>query len=187
MRPLLVILTAALLALSTGASAQNQQRGHGGDRPSSQPQRGDRPADDPVVEFSKDDAELNAAIKAARETLPIFWTLFDTDPVVKESGLVKVAFPIRGGGNEHMWLKDLQRRNGAIYGTLDNIPAGDVGHRKGDRIRIDPEQITDWSYFRAGRMYGNYTTRVMVKHAPSATAEELLRVLSDRPLEGNDI
>lgn len=187
MRPLLVIISTALLAVSTGASAQNQQRGHGDDRSASRPQTSPRPADDPVVEFSKDDVELNAAIKAARDTLPIFWTLFDTDPVVKDTGILKVSFPIRGGGNEHMWMKDLERRNGVIYGTLDNIPAGDVGHRKGDRIRIDPEQITDWSYFRAGRMYGGYTTRVMVKQAPPEIAEGLLRVLSDRPLEGNDI
>lgn len=181
MRAVLLALTLLSLAPASSAWAQDNPRPGGKAGPAA------RPATDPVVEFSRDDPELKAAMKAARDTLPIFWTLFDTDPVVKRSGIVKMAFPIRGGGSEHMWLRDLERKNGAIYGTLDNYPAADVGVREGDRVKIDPALITDWSYVRAGRMYGGYTTRAMLKQAPPEIAEGLLRVLSDRPLEGSDI
>lgn len=187
MRPLLALLAAALVALSTGASAQNPPRGRDGPPSASQPQRSARPADDPVAMIPDSDREMKAAVAEAARTLPLFWSMYDTDAEVRRTAKLKVGFLTPGDGREHMWLHDIRRTNGRITGVLENIPEAPMSIRKGDTVTIDPAEISDWGYARGGRLYGNYTTRAMLKYLEPALVEQLRALLSDRPLEGSDI
>lgn len=169
-----LILAAALSVAASGAVAGPPRPDNG-------------PPSDTVVMYEPDDREMNAAIDAAKATLPSFWRLFATDDVVAETGGLKVAFPVRGGGNEYMWLSNITRDGKTIRGVLDNIPEMDIEPvAKGDTLTIDPARIVDWYYVRNGRMYGSYTTRVMLKHLSPREAADYRSVLSDRPVEGPD-
>lgn len=143
---------------------------------------GNSPKKDDVVGFRESDAAMNAAIAEARGTLPTFWTLLETDPVVAASGKIKVAFDTPGGP-EHMWVREVRREGAVVKGLLDNRPVWLKGVSKGDPVNIDPADISDWSYIRDNRMYGSYTTRVMLPHFPAEQREAYRKFLSDKPLE----
>ncbi len=190
MRLRLVLLTAALVALSTGAAAQNppRDRGHGGSPAGeAQPLRPGRPADDPVAMVPDSDREMQAAIAEARRTLPSFWSLYESDRQVRSSARLKVGFPTPGDGREHMWLHDIRRADGVITGVLENIPEAPMTVRKGDTVTIDAAEISDWGYERAGRLHGNFTTRALLKYLQPELADQLRALLSERPLEGTEI
>lgn len=125
---------------------------------------------------------MNAAIAEARRSLPTFWTLLQTDPVVAASGKIKVGFDTPGGP-EHMWVREVRREGAVVKGLLDNRPVWLAGVAKGDPVTVDPADISDWSYIRDNRMYGSYTTRVMLPHFPAEQREAYRKFLSDKPLE----
>jgi uncharacterized protein YegJ (DUF2314 family) len=39
--------------------------------------------------------------------------------------------------------------------------------------------MADWSYFRDGKMVGNYTLRPLMKQMPAAEAEQLKKILAE--------
>jgi uncharacterized protein YegJ (DUF2314 family) len=197
LRALLLTAVFALTATTAVAGPHGQRNGEDSESANA-PRRGAAergPADrriseddEDIVYFEPDDPDMNRAIAQARETLPSFWRLFSTDRDVAETASLKMAFPVPGtkDGNEYMWLIDIRRDGRTIKGVLDNQPESIRNLKKGDTVTIDPERISDWSYVRDGRMYGSYTTRVMLKHLSEQEAEEYLEFLSVRPLEGPD-
>lgn len=163
----LLLAAAAVLAMSSTVLAQTPGNG---------------PKKDEIVGFRESDAAMNAAIAEARRSLPIFWTLLETDPVVAASGKIKVSFDTPGGP-EHMWVREIRREGAVVKGLLDNRPVWLKGFAKGDAVTVDPADISDWSYIRHDRMYGSYTTRVMLPHLPAEQRETYRKFLSDKPLE----
>lgn len=163
----LLIVALAALALSSAVWAQTP---------------GNTPKKDEIVGFRESDAAMNAAIAEARRSLPTFWSLLETDPVVAASGKIKVGFDTPGGP-EHMWVREIRREGAVVKGLLDNRPVWLKGFAKGDAVTVDPADISDWSYIRDDRMYGSYTTRVMLPHLPAEQRETYRKFLSDKPLE----
>lgn len=163
----LLIVALAALALSSAVRAQTP---------------GNSPKKDEIVGFREGDAAMNAAIAEARRSLPTFWRLLEADPVVAASGKIKVGFDTPGGP-EHMWVREVRREGAVVKGLLDNRPVWLKGFAKGDPVTIDPADISDWSYIREERMYGSYTTRVMLPHLPAEQREAYRKFLSDKPLE----
>ncbi|MDO9223481.1 MAG: DUF2314 domain-containing protein [Caulobacter sp.] len=187
MRRLLAALTASLLLTSTAAVAQDARNGPPRALASQSPRAGQRPADDPVTMIPDSDREMKAAVAEAVRTLPMFWSLYASDEQVRTSGKLKVGFPFGDDGREHMWLRDIRREDDRITGVLENIPEAPMAIRKGDRVPIDPAEISDWSYSRDGRLFGNFTTRAMLKYLEPALVRQLRQLLSDRPLEGSEV
>jgi uncharacterized protein YegJ (DUF2314 family) len=104
------------------------------------------------------DAEMNAAIKKSRVTFTEFSTAFE-----KQQGFshaVKVSFPTKNGG-EHIWLSDIQKKNGKFYGKVDNTPEDVPSVKLGDIVEIDPAKISDWLYIDEGKLVGGFTIRVI--------------------------
>ncbi|ATQ43476.1 YegJ family protein [Caulobacter mirabilis] len=168
MRRLVVTLTLAA-ALFGGAPAFAQQ---------DQPDR----SGDPIIYYDDGHAEMNAAIEAAQKSAPVFLRLLAADRTVAQTGAVKIGFPHKDG-EEYMWLVALKRDGDKLTGRLDNRPEHDVGYAEGDIVAFDADQIVDWYYNRDGRMYGSYTTRVMLPRLAPADADQLRALLSDKPLE----
>ena len=69
--------------------------------------RSQQRAEDPIEMFGPDDATMNAAIEQARAGLPRFWELFTAGD--GSDFMLKVGFPTPDGGNEHIWVGDVQR------------------------------------------------------------------------------
>jgi uncharacterized protein YegJ (DUF2314 family) len=137
-----------------------------------------RSSQDKVVSVEANDAEMNAAIAKARASLPQFWTKFDHPAEGESDFCLKVKITGKEGV-EHFWLGDLAKTNGALYGTINND--ADIVHsvKIGDRIKIPEADISDWLYERNGKMYGNYTVRVLFKQMPADEVAKLKAMLAD--------
>jgi uncharacterized protein YegJ (DUF2314 family) len=133
---------------------------------------------DRVVSVSDDDSDMNAAIAKARGSLSRFWQAFD-HPGPGESDFslkVKITDP---KGTEHFWVSDLERKDGKIFGTINN-DAEIVGSVKfGDRVPIPEADISDWMYMRDGKMFGNYTMRPLFKTMSASEVEKFKSMLAE--------
>jgi uncharacterized protein YegJ (DUF2314 family) len=166
----LIVLAAAVSALAVACAA------------AAEPSAGNAAKPDKVVGFRESDAVMNGAIAEARRTLPVFWTLLEKDPIVAASGKIKVGFETPNGP-EHMWVRDVRRDGKVVRGVLDNRPIYLTTLGKGDPVTVNPADISDWSYIRDGRMFGSFTTRVMLPHMPAEQRAAYRKFLSDKPLE----
>jgi uncharacterized protein YegJ (DUF2314 family) len=122
-------------------------------------------AQDPVTNYTQNDAVMNAAIAEAQASLPLFLAnALDAEGVGRDGTGVKVAIPtVQQQGHEHIWVTPFRLwDDGTLSGYLANQP-NDLGPlREGDQVDFTQDQISDWSLFRDdGMMWGNYTSRVM--------------------------
>lgn len=84
---------------------------------------------------------------------------------------------------ELVWVESLSLEDGRFAGQLANAPAYLKGTRLGDTVHFDREQIADWSVLdTSGRMYGHYTTRVLMQALPEDQKAPLLDLLMPDPM-----
>lgn len=137
---------------------------------------------DKIVQFSAEDAAMNAAIEEARATLPQFFAEFATAPAQqRDAFLVKVGMPAEGGGHEHIWVSNLRREDGQLVGALANEPNWLPGMHRGSRVVVDEALISDWSIHSPEGIYGSYTTRVMLPHLAPEEAAQVRAMLTRSP------
>lgn len=145
----------------------------------------DAPTGDPVTSFSDGDAEMNAAMAAANASLPAFLANnTSTDGASLNNTGVKVAFETTNDGNEIIWVNPFEWDGGTqMSGLLSNQPnyLGDLN--VGDRVEFTTDMVRDWSLITPdGKMWGNFTTRVMIPMLDEETATALGAMLSDDPV-----
>lgn len=139
--------------------------------------------DSTVIYAEESDAELNAAMKAARESLPVFWSHFEKQGPDVGPFLLKVALPTKDESLEHIWML-VTERGEKITGTLVNKPVNIAGVSQGSKVTVTPQQVSDWTYIRGGIAYGQFTNRVLAKQLDGAQREAMLSGLSPNPIEG---
>ena len=133
---------------------------------------------DRVTMVGDDDPEMNAAIKKARDTLPKFWQKFSQPRNGEQDFALKVRI-VDGEGGEHFWLTDLERKDGKIFGTVNNEPEIVGNVKMGERREIPEADISDWLYVREGKMHGNFTIRPLFKSMSPEEVKQLKQMLSD--------
>ena len=136
---------------------------------------------DPIISVKSDDAEMNAAIAKARSLLPQFWQIFDKPEHGETDFSIKVEIT-ENDQHEHFWVKDIERKDGKIFATIDNDPEVVHNVKLGQHIQVNEADISDWLYIRDGKMYGNYTLRVLFKHMDpkeAREAEQYKKMLAD--------
>ena len=133
---------------------------------------------DDVVAVASDDAEMNAAIAKARETLGEFWAVFEERSRGERDFGLKVGIG-EGDVVEHIWTVDIERRDGKIMGTIENEPDTVRRVKRGDRIEIPEADISDWLYWRDGKMFGCHTLRPVFKHMSAAEVEEYKAIMAE--------
>ena len=168
-----VFLCVVLAALSLGACGPAQTE------PS---QAQGVAAEDKVVNFDGGDAEMNAAIAAARKTLPVFWKHMQDH--AGEPSSLKVGLPT-SKGHEHIWVSDIEAKGDKITARLANDPDDLPGLKLGSPVSFTEAQISDWAYEKNGKLYGHYTTRVVIKHIDPAEAAQVRAMLSENPVESD--
>ena len=148
-------------------------------------ERGGAQTSDPkgMMTVKADDAEVNAATTEARRTLPRFRRLFESRPADVENYWVKVAMPTSSGGEELLWIDHLGWAGGAVEGQIENEPVYLKGLHIGSKVRLGEGAIADWSYSKGGKLYGHFTTRVLMRRASAAEAKDVLGLLSAEPIE----
>ena len=133
---------------------------------------------DTLVPVDADVPEMTAAIATARAKLPEFWRAFEQRAHGESEFSLKVEIS-DANGTEHFWLTDIEKKNGKIYGTINNEPQIVGCVTLGQRIEVLPDRISDWLYLRDGKMIGNYTLRPLLKRMPEEKAAALRAVLAD--------
>jgi len=149
-------LTAALTGLMAGCSRSN-------------------PADK-AIEISENDAEMNAAIQTAREKLPEFWKVFDKPEVGESDFAVKIEDE---HGVEYFWVRSLRRQDDKLFGTINNDPETVKSVKLGQEIEVPKASISDWMFMRNGKMFGNYTLRVLFKQMPESEVKKYKAIMAD--------
>jgi len=138
---------------------------------------------DPVTSVATDNEEMNAAQDTAQESLPLFLAnVIAENGVALEGAGLKVAFPISGANNaEIIWITPFKWDGGSSFvGVLANQPNWMEGLNIGDTVNFSSDMIRDWSWISTdGKLFGNFTTRVMIPLMDDETAASMTQVLSD--------
>ena len=92
---------------------------------------------------------------------------------------IKVALAYGRNNTEHIWTKDIERKDGKISAVINNVPRDVKTVRLGERIEVADAQISDWMYMRAGKIVGNFTMRPLLKRMPPQDAARYRTMLAD--------
>lgn len=135
-------------------------------------------AEDEVIQFSTTDDEMNAAITKARKSLPQFWARL-ADPEANEADF-SLKLGIEGeDGAEHFWCGEIEGDARAATCVIANEPVHVHTVAYGERVTVDPAIISDWLYYRDGKIVGGETIRVMLLHLDKKAAAELRAQLAE--------
>jgi uncharacterized protein YegJ (DUF2314 family) len=133
-------------------------------------------AEDRAINVPSQDAEMNAAIEKARQTLPRFWAKF-SNPGEGETGFALKVRIQDGANSEHFWVINIERKGDLIFGTINNDPEYVKSVSDGERIQINPDQISDWMYLHNRKIVGNETMRPLLPRMPKKEADAFRAML----------
>jgi uncharacterized protein YegJ (DUF2314 family) len=129
--------------------------------------------DPPLVSVSTADAEMNAAIARARDTLPTFWASCEAPKPTETGHVLKVRLEV-GAKVEHIWVSDVQKLpNGDYSGWFANDPSDLLGQDFGDHVTFKQTDISDWMFMRNEKIVGGETIKALLKSMPKDEADAL--------------
>lgn len=128
--------------------------------------------DDRIATVTNTDAEMNAAIARARETLPEFERRLSSPPATQSYIGIKAAFGYGVDSAEHMWIKNIAVVDGGYEGTLVSAPQYVSSLQVGQRVIVRRDQVSDWLAVSDGVLVGGYTMRVIRKRLSPAEQRE---------------
>ena len=139
----------------------------------------------PVVTLAAGDAAMSDAEAAARRHLDRFLAhVLEPDGATTHGAAVKIAVPTGDGHAEVIWVTPFARiSEDGFLGVFANAPRDIPGASAGDAVRFHREQVRDWSFFGPdAKLYGSFTTRVLLPHIPREDAARIAAALSDLPV-----
>ena len=165
LRPIALTLITALILLPVSSCGQSERSGDNWQK------RED------MAGHNASDPAMQAAIKKARKTLPDFWAAKAKNDDAYYSFSIKAGLKTSDDSLEHIWVADISRDGEKITGTLSNVPADLPNLNIGDEVSFSKDEVTDWQYVYDGKVYGHYTTAVLIKTMPPEQAEETRKML----------
>jgi uncharacterized protein YegJ (DUF2314 family) len=113
-----------------------------------------------VFRIEDKDKQMHQAVREARKTVGMFIAALQNPKAGQHDFEVKK--PCRKDGEvEHLWLADVEFSGHRFHGRVDNHPRKIKGLKYGDRISVNPEEISDWAFVDHGKLVGGYTIRVL--------------------------
>ncbi len=143
MRSLAAILIALSLVAFTGCSRQDKEAEN-------------------YTHVDSEDVAMNAAIAKAKATTADFLQAFHAQKPGTTNFSVKKAYPVPGGGQEHMWIDVLSESNGVIEGQIDNDAEETKAVKLGQKVSVNISEISDWFYMDGKKLIGGYTIRYFI-------------------------
>ena len=137
---------------------------------------GSKKINENIVLTSNEDSLMNGAIDKARASWETFRKAFES----KDSNLkgFAVKYPFKtNDGSEHMWLADVIYTKGKFYGYVNNQPEHTTEIAFGDKVFIDPGQLSDWMYFENKKLVGGYTILVALEFLPEEKKNAMMKSL----------
>ncbi|GKY89464.1 DUF2314 domain-containing protein [Sinisalibacter aestuarii] len=143
-------------------------------------------AQDDVISYGSDDPAMNEAIRSAQSHLGRVLVAAINEVGVAHPALsLKVAFPVEAEdmNAEVIWVDEISLAQEGMAGKLANEPVNMPGLHLGDEVHFSQEMIYDWGLVGPdGKVFGHYTTRVLIETLPEAQAAPIREALSDTPL-----
>jgi uncharacterized protein YegJ (DUF2314 family) len=135
--------------------------------------------DPPVVGVRTADAEMNAAIAYARNTLPTFWASCDAPKPTEMGHALKVRFEV-GAEVEHIWVTDVKKlSDGNCSGRFANEPS-ELLSNIDDQVEFKQADISDWMFMRNDKIVGGETIKAVLRFMPEEEADAV-RALMEQP------
>lgn len=129
-----------------------------------------RDGEPPVVLVKSEDDEMNSAIENAKKT---FNKEFHTALLSKNPNYsnftIKQKFDLPNDSGEHIWIGDINFKDGKYSGVIQNEPYEQIGVKLGDTVDVNIDNLSDWMYYDKNIVKGAYTVKVLRK---SLTDEE---------------
>jgi uncharacterized protein YegJ (DUF2314 family) len=113
-----------------------------------------------VVQLGADDPGLVAAAAEAKRRWPEFVAAFNEHRPGRKCA-VKYSAPIKGGGDEHIWIMVTALGTDTISGTLGNAPVADIGLKLGDAVTIKKDDVQDWLFTDGQTMTGGFSVATL--------------------------
>ncbi|MEM7349773.1 MAG: DUF2314 domain-containing protein [Acidobacteriota bacterium] len=107
-----------------------------------------------------DDEAMDAAMEQARETFDFFVEQLRAAGPDQRDFFVKVGLR-EGDLIEHLWVAELQAVGDAVEGTLQNQPYALQGYAQGQRVTVERDDLSDWSYVENDKLRGGFTLRLL--------------------------
>ena len=137
--------------------------------------------DPPVIDVRAADAEMDAAIAHARDTLPTFWASYDAPKPTEYGHCLKVRFA-GDGYVEHIWMADVEKVPGGSYsGRFSNEPDNLPGKNILDQAEFKQADITDWMFMRDEKIVGMETIKPLFKSMPKEDADAMRERMEQPP------
>jgi len=126
---------------------------------------------------------LSAATLAARAHLPFFWMHEQAPSATEYDFRLKVSLPRKDGqpGKAQAWLEMVARDGAALSGQLAAATPELAGLKQGDVVAFSEPQIVDWAFFSGEKLYGHYTTRVMLPKLPIEQGDAMRSMFGENP------
>ncbi len=116
-------------------------------------------AADDIINYSKHDERMNAAMVKARDTLPVFDAALHR-PL--RGTLLNVRVPYGASGNEYLWLTAVRRNDDGSYdGQVTDVVAHVPGLHQGSPYHAQRADVADWIVRDNAGDHGGWTVRVM--------------------------
>lgn len=129
-------------------------------------------AEPEVFDIDAHNAAMKRAVHEARRTVGVFIQAVQHPGAGQHDFQVKKPF-IQGDVVEHLWLSDITFSGNRFHGYVDNTPRRIKGLKMGDRVSVNPSEITDWAFVENGRLVGGYTIRLLYAELSPEGRKEL--------------
>lgn len=125
-------------------------------------------AEDDTVLVEDSDPAMNAAIKKARHSLPYFWEHMAKPGDGENEFSIKLGLT-DGTSTEHFWCNEIDGRAEQATCEIANEPVLVKNVKLGQRVDIAPPRVSDWMFYRNGKIVGGETIRALL---PKLSKEE---------------
>ncbi len=140
-------------------------------------------SDELSVKMAAGDQEMLDAVDEARANFEVFLKAHDENDGKNSAFLIKIGRPTPDKrGTEFLWVTGDSYKDGKWTGRVATRPTVLTDVHQGDTVAYTDDDIEDWAFSRDGKDYGQFTTRVMLKHAPADQANKEQSRLAPTPL-----
>ncbi|RYG26146.1 DUF2314 domain-containing protein [bacterium] len=116
---------------------------------------------EPIAGVESGDARMQAAIAEARDRWPEFAAAFSAKPVGDDRPFILKAPFGEGDHCEHMWVQVEAITSEKATGVLLNDPLYRHGLKKGSRVDVAVQEITDWAYPEGEAFAGMFSEAIV--------------------------
>lgn len=117
-------------------------------------------AEPECFQIEQNDAGMARAVSMARGNVKVFIAALQNPSPGQRDFEVKKPF-VQGRNVEHLWLSHVRYSGHRFHGLVDNQPEMITGLKMGQRVSVDPDEISDWLFIDNGKLVGGYTIRAL--------------------------